>query len=150
MFSVIHYHTLHSFLTQFLQTDVITELEGAGNEASQVLWQKPLVQMSNIILTSQTDEKQNPPLPNAKPSLAVDTDDSSRGLPGLVISMCSVAQSCPTLGNPVDCSLPGSSVHGIFQARILEWFASSRGSSWFNRSTLMKETAKAKILFPID
>ena len=31
-----------------------------------------------------------------------------------------VAQSCPTLCNPMDCSLPGSSVHGIFQARILE------------------------------
>ena len=40
-------------------------------------------------------------------------------------------QSCPTLCNPIDCSLPGSSVHGILQARILEWVAmpSSRGSS---------------------
>ena len=35
--------------------------------------------------------------------------------------MC--AQSCPTLCNPMDCSPPGSSVHGIFQARILEWVA---------------------------
>ena len=34
-----------------------------------------------------------------------------------------VAQSCPTLSDPMDCSLPGSSVHGIFQARILEWGA---------------------------
>ena len=33
------------------------------------------------------------------------------------------AQSCPTLSNPIDCSLPGSSVHGIFQARVLEWVA---------------------------
>ena len=33
------------------------------------------------------------------------------------------AQSCLTLRNPVDCSLPGSSVHGIFQARVLEWGA---------------------------
>ena len=32
-----------------------------------------------------------------------------------------VAQSCPTLSNPMDCSPPGSSVHGIFQARVLEW-----------------------------
>ena len=34
-----------------------------------------------------------------------------------------VAQSCPTLCDPMDCSLPGSSVHGIFQARVLEWGA---------------------------
>ena len=42
-----------------------------------------------------------------------------------------VAQSCPTLCEPMDCSLPGSSVHGTFQARILEWVAISffRGSS---------------------
>ena len=33
------------------------------------------------------------------------------------------AQSCPTLSDPMDCSLPGSSVHGIFQARVLEWGA---------------------------
>ena len=42
-----------------------------------------------------------------------------------------VAQSCPTLCDPMGCSLPGSSVHGIFQARVLEWVAISfsRGSS---------------------
>jgi len=34
-----------------------------------------------------------------------------------------VAQSCPTPSDPMDCSLPGSSVHGIFQARVLEWGA---------------------------
>ena len=34
-----------------------------------------------------------------------------------------VAQSCPTLSDPVDCSLPGFSIHGIFQARVLEWGA---------------------------
>ena len=41
------------------------------------------------------------------------------------------AQSCPILCDPIECSLPGSSVHGILQARILEWVAtpSSRGSS---------------------
>ena len=47
-----------------------------------------------------------------------------------------VAQSCPTLCDPMDCSLPGSSVHGIFQARRLEWVAisfsrrSSRPRDW--------------------
>ena len=42
-----------------------------------------------------------------------------------------VTQSCPTLCNPMDCSLPGSSVPGMLQARILEWVAisSSRGLS---------------------
>ena len=39
------------------------------------------------------------------------------------ISDSEVAQSCPTLWDPMDCSLPGSSVHGILQARILEWVA---------------------------
>ena len=34
-----------------------------------------------------------------------------------------VAQLCPTSSDPMDCSLPGSSVHGIFQARVLEWGA---------------------------
>ena len=45
--------------------------------------------------------------------------------------MCSLTQLCPTLCDPVDCGPPGSSVHGIFQARILEWvaYSCSRGSS---------------------
>ena len=44
--------------------------------------------------------------------------------------LCLVAQSCPTLCDPMDCSPPGSSVHGILQVKILEWVAisSSRGS----------------------
>ena len=40
-----------------------------------------------------------------------------------VESESEVTQSCLTLSDPVDCSLPGSSVHGIFQARVLEWGA---------------------------
>ena len=40
-----------------------------------------------------------------------------------VKSKSEVAQSCPTLSDPMDCSPPGSSVHGIFQARVLEWDA---------------------------
>ena len=47
-----------------------------------------------------------------------------------VCSVCSVAQSCPTLCDPMDCSLPGSSVYRMFQSKILEWVAisSSRAS----------------------
>ena len=40
-----------------------------------------------------------------------------------VKSESEAAQSCPTPSDPIDCSLPGSSVHGIFQARVLEWVA---------------------------
>ena len=40
-----------------------------------------------------------------------------------VKSESEVAQSCPTLSDPMECSLPGSSVHGIFQAGVLEWGA---------------------------
>ena len=40
-------------------------------------------------------------------------------------SECEVTQWCLTFCNPMDCSLPGSSVHGIFQARVLEWVAIS-------------------------
>ena len=40
-----------------------------------------------------------------------------------VKSESEVTQSCPTLCDPMDCSLPGSSAHGIFQARVLEWVA---------------------------
>ena len=40
-----------------------------------------------------------------------------------VKSQSEVTQSCPTLSDPMDCSLPGFSIHGIFQARVLEWVA---------------------------
>ena len=40
-----------------------------------------------------------------------------------VKSESEVTQSCPTLSDPMDCSLPGPSVHGIFQARVMEWVA---------------------------
>ena len=40
-----------------------------------------------------------------------------------VKSASEVAQSCPNLSDPMDCSLPGSSAHEIFQARVLEWGA---------------------------
>ena len=45
-----------------------------------------------------------------------------------------VAQSCPTLSDPMDCSLSGSSIHGIFQARVLEW-----GASAFSAHTCYRE-----------
>ena len=47
-----------------------------------------------------------------------------------VKSESEVAQSCPALSNPMDCSPPGSSVHGILQARILEWGALPSPTPW--------------------
>ena len=45
-----------------------------------------------------------------------------------------VTQSCPTRSDPMDCSLPGSSIHGIFQARVLEW-----GAIAFSKNCLMTQ-----------
>ena len=48
-----------------------------------------------------------------------------------VKSESEVTQSCLTLCDPMDCSLPGSSIHGIFQARVLEWGAIAFSDIWF-------------------
>ena len=57
-----------------------------------------------------------------------------------VKSESEVSQSCPTLRDPMDCSLPGSSVHGIFQARVLEWVATA-----FSRNIYIYIKAKENI-----
>ena len=64
----------------------------------------------------------------APPSLGFSRQEHWSGLPFLlqcmkVKSESEVAQSYLTLSDPMDCSLPGSSIHGIFQARVLEWGA---------------------------
>ena len=64
----------------------------------------------------------------APPSMGFSRQEDWSGLPFLlqcmkVKSESEITQSCPTLSGPMDCSLPGSSVHGIFQARGLEWAA---------------------------
>ena len=62
-----------------------------------------------------------------------------------------VAQSCLTLCDPMDCSPPGSSVHGLLQARILEWVAIpfSRGSSWPRSETQVSHIAGRFFFFSI-
>ena len=53
--------------------------------------------------------------------------------------MCAkLLQSCPTLSDPMDCSLPGFSVHGILQARILEWVAMPS----FRASSLLRDRTR--------
>ena len=62
----------------------------------------------------------------APPSLGFSRQEHRSGLPFLSpMRESEVAQSCPTLSDPMDCSLTGSSIHGIFQARVLGWGASA-------------------------
>ena len=59
-----------------------------------------------------------------------------------------VAQSCPTLSDPMDCILPGSSVHGIFQARVLEWGAIAFSVLCYG--TLLKVTSRPLYKYKIN
>ena len=61
-------------------------------------------------------------------------------------------KSCPTLYNPMDCSLPGFSIHGIFQARILEWVAISfsRTSSWPRDCIQVSRTVGSQSLYRLS
>ena len=62
----------------------------------------------------------------APPSLGFSRQEHWSGLPfPSPTHESEVAQSCPTLSDPMDCSLPGSSIHGIFQKRVLEWGATA-------------------------
>ena len=84
-----------------------------------------------MVLTMQTEAK------SLENSLAIQwlrlrTFTAGTRVRSLARELCGlIAKSCPALSNPMDCSLPGSSVCEIAQARILEWVAvsSSRGSS---------------------
>ena len=60
----------------------------------------------------------------------------------------SATQSCPTLCEPMDCSPPGFSVHGILQTKILEWVATpfSRGSSWPRSPALQADSLPSEPL----
>ena len=92
-----------------------------------VMWQLLLLLLScfsrvRLCATPQTAAHQAPP------SLGFSRQEYWSGLPfpsPMQKSESEVTQSCPTLSDPVDCSLPGSSVHGIFQARVLEWVATA-------------------------
>ena len=55
-----------------------------------------------------------------------------------VKSESEVAQSCPTLSDPMDCSPPGSSIHGILQARVLEWVATAFSSCFMSLPQLFQ------------
>ena len=90
-------------------------------------WKVKVKSLSRVRLlaTSGTAAHQAPPSPG------LSRQEHGSGLP-FPSPMCEseVTQSCPTLSDPVDCSLPGSSVHRIFQARVLEWGAIAFSNCW--------------------
>ena len=57
-----------------------------------------------------------------------------------------VAQSCPTLSDPTDCTLPGSCIHGILQARVLEWVAIALGGTMLKSEHWFKKKKKRWVL----
>ena len=63
-----------------------------------------------------------------------------------VKSESEVTQSCLTLDNPMDWSLPGSSVHGIFQARVLEWGAIAFSDLYLSLSLIILQLCVAFII----
>ena len=63
-----------------------------------------------------------------------------------VKSESEVAQWCPTLHDPMDCSLPGSSVHGIFQARVMEWDAIAFSPSLLSSFTKLLRFVQEKLI----
>ena len=80
-----------------------------------------------------------------------DSPDKSTGVGCHFLLQCikvkgegEVAQSCPTVSDPMDCSPPGSSIHGIFQARVLEWGAIAFSKKHYN-FTFLKRNRKPKI-----
>ena len=80
----------------------------------------------------------------APPSLGFSRQEHWSGLPfpspmHEVESEREVAQSCPTLNDPMDCSLPGSSVHGIFQTRVLEWGAIAFSKTWHSQTNKLNK-----------
>ena len=83
-------------------------------------------QVTSVMSDSVRPHRQQP----TRPHRPWDSPSKSTGVGCHFLLQCmkvksesEVAQSCPTLSNPMDCSLPGSSVHGIFQAGVLEWGA---------------------------
>ena len=62
-----------------------------------------------------------------------------------VKSESEIVQSCPTLSDPMDCSLPGSSIHGIFQARVLEWGAVAFSTLYVYKCIISLKTSRTHI-----
>ena len=96
-----------------------------------------------------------PQQPPPRPSIVESFRCTAQGFKGYtlhIVKESEVAQSCATLCDPMDCSLPGSSIHGIFQARVLEWGAVSfsRGSSRLRNQTQVSCIAGRCLPYPLS
>ena len=113
---VLLFNTLSRFVIAFLPR----------SKCLLISWlQSPSAVASVVSYSVQPHRWQPTRLPHPWDSPGKNTGVACHLLPQCmkVKSESEVAQSCPTLSNPMDCSSPGSSVHGIFQARVLEWGA---------------------------
>ena len=91
----------------------------------------PLGKINDVYLNYRTKLALTPYFLHASSTISSHLSTPAPQDAQVVLKWSEVCQSCPALCGPMDCSLPGSAVHGIFQARILEWAAISfsRGSS---------------------
>ena len=119
-----------SISTGFAETaafEVVTKTESNYSRYGLLLLLLLLSRFSRVRLcvTPRTAAHQ------ASPSMGFSRQEYWSGLPfPSPMHESEVTQSCPTLSDPTDCSLPGSSVHGIFQARVLEWVAIAFSEVW--------------------
>ena len=78
-----------------------------------------------------------------------ESEEELKSLLMKVKSQSEVAQSCPTLSDPMECSLPGSPIHGIFQARLLKWVAIAfSAGSWKKQESSRKTSISALLTMP--
>ena len=127
---------VHVILFGVQRTKVITELGKKSfnpfffSEHLWLWWQEDLESIRRQYQGTISEDTSSRGHENLPPPSSWQTTASHPNLPESE-SENEVTQSCPTLCDPMDCSPPGSSVHGILQARILEWVAISfsRGSS---------------------
>ena len=139
-------HTLRSFIHFSYLQIIVSIYKSKNKELWKLMWLKIFISLyklfkSNItnvflevlLLQSRFSRVRHCLTPRWQPTRLPHPWDSPGKNTGVgchfllqcmkVRSESEVTQSYPTLSNPMDCSLPGSSIHGIFQARVLEWVA---------------------------
>ena len=108
------------------ESDMTERLSTRARNSAYFAWLLLLLQIASVVSNSMRPHRRQPTrLPRPWDSPGKNTGVGCHCLLQCmkVKSESEVAQSCPTLHDPVDCSPPGSSIHGIFQARVLEWGA---------------------------